>query len=234
LAKLVAIYLRVSSRSQDTQSQEPDLKRWAEAQDQGQPVRWYRDKFTGKTMDRPGFNRLLADLRAGKVARVVVWRLDRLGRTAQGLTALFEELLARGVGLVSLKDGLDLETPAGRLMANVLAGVAAYETEVRAERIMAGQAAAREAGKVWGGSARGRRLKVTAEQEAILRRLKSEGVGISAMARATGLSRPTIYRVLGEEESAPAGRARGPKRPRKGGGGGAAGRSADRPAAGGE
>ena len=218
MAKHTAIYARVSSRSQDTQSQEPDLKRWAEAQDKQQPVRWYRDKFTGKTMDRPGFNRLLADVEAGKVARVVVWRLDRLGRTAKGLTALFEDLLARGVDLVSLKDGLDLETPAGRLMANVLASVAAYETEVRAERIMAGQAAAREAGRSWGGSAKGRRLKVTSEQEAIIRRLKGEGVGVSAMARATGLSRPTIYRVLGGEAATrPARRAR---RAREAGGGG--------------
>jgi DNA invertase Pin-like site-specific DNA recombinase len=85
LAKHTAIYTRVSSRSQDTQSQEPDLKRWAGSQPEGQTVRWYRDRFTGKTMDRPGFNRLTADLQAGKVDRVVVWRLDRLGRTAQGL-----------------------------------------------------------------------------------------------------------------------------------------------------
>ena len=76
-------------------------------------------------MDRPGLNRLLADVSAGKVARVVVWRLDRLGRTAKGLTALFEDLAARKVNLVSLKDGLDLKTAAGRLMANVLASVAA-------------------------------------------------------------------------------------------------------------
>jgi DNA invertase Pin-like site-specific DNA recombinase len=228
LAKHTAIYLRVSSRSQDTQSQEPDLKRWAQAQPKEQPVRWYRDKFTGKTMDRPGFNRLVADVEAGKVARVVVWRLDRLGRTAKGLTSLFEDLLARGVDLVSLKEGLDLATPAGRLMANVLAGVAAYETEVRAERIMAGQAAAREAGKVWGGSAKGRRLKVTAEQEAMVRRLKGEGVGVSAMARTTGLSRPTIYRVLGSEATSHPGR--GARRARKGGGG--RGRPADSPGAG--
>lgn len=197
LARHIAIYARASGRSQGTQGQEPDLKRWV--QDQDRPVRWYRDKFTGKTMDRPGFNRLIADVAAGKVDRVVVWRLDRLGRTAKGLTALFEDLLARGVDLVSLKDGLDLATRAGRLMANVLASVAAYETEVRAERIVAGQAAAREAGKRWGGSAKGRRLKVTAEQEAMLRRLKGEGEGVSAIARATGLSRPTIYRVLGSE-----------------------------------
>ena len=53
MAKHVALYLRVSSRNQDTRSQEPDLKRWAAAQDQ--PTKWYTDKFTGKTMDRPGW-----------------------------------------------------------------------------------------------------------------------------------------------------------------------------------
>ena len=95
-------------------------------------------------MDRPGFERLMAAVRAGKVSTIVIWRLDRLGRTASGLTALFEDLRSREVNLVSLKDGLDLATPAGRLMANFLASVAAFETEVRAERVMAGLAAARE------------------------------------------------------------------------------------------
>ena len=201
MSKHTAIYLRVSSKSQDIASQEPDLTRWAEAHPDD-PVRWYRDKSSGKTMDRPGFAKLLADVAAGKVDRVVVWRLDRLGRTAKGLTALFEDLLARKVDLVSLKDGLDLGAPAGRLMANVLAGVAAYETEVRAERIYAGQAAARAAGKRWGGSPKGRRLKVTEEQAAVAKRMDGEGQGVTAIARATGLSRPTIYRVLGAEGGA--------------------------------
>jgi DNA invertase Pin-like site-specific DNA recombinase len=96
----VAIYVRVSSKKQDTKSQEPDLKRWAEAYADRQPVTWYRDKATGKNMDGPGWRKLEADIAAGKVAKVVVWRLDRLGRTASGLTALFDELRARKVGLV--------------------------------------------------------------------------------------------------------------------------------------
>src|SRR5579885_3889213 len=85
--------------------------------------------------------RLLADIWAGKGKSVGVWRLDRLGRTAKGLTALFDELVALKVNFVSLKDGMDLDTLAGRLIANVLASVASYETEVRAERIAAGKAA---------------------------------------------------------------------------------------------
>jgi DNA invertase Pin-like site-specific DNA recombinase len=131
-----------------------------------------------------------------------VWRLDRLGRTASGLTALFDDLRARNVGLVSIKDGIDLETAAGRLMANVLASVAAYENEVRTERIIAGQAVARANGKQWGGSEKGRRLKVTDEQITTIHRLHTEDTPITAIARATGLSRPTVYNVLGQAETA--------------------------------
>ncbi|MCP4591261.1 MAG: recombinase family protein, partial [bacterium] len=121
---------------------------------------------------------------------------DRLGRTAAGLTALFEELGRRNIGFESLRDKIDLSTAAGRLMANVLASVAAYENEVRSERIRAGQAAARANGKRWGGGVKGRRIKVTPEQTKTICRLKDEGEKIAAIARATGLSRPTVYDVL--------------------------------------
>ena len=87
-------------------------------------------------------------------------------------------------------------TAAGRLMANVLASVAQFETEVRAERVLAGQARAKAAGKTWGGSKPGRLLSVTKEQVAMILRLDEEGMSKAAIARATSVSRPTIYRVL--------------------------------------
>ena len=199
MSKHIAIYVRVSSKQQDAASQLPDLERWADAFGD-RPVKWYRDTFTGKTMDRPGWSKLQRDMDAGKVDRIVVWRLDRLGRTAKGLTALFDDLPRKGIGLVSLKDGLDLATPAGRLMANVLASVAQYETEIRAERVLAGQAKAKSHGKAWGGSRAGRLLSVTKEQVAAIVRLHGEGVAKAKIARATGVSRPTVYRVI--EQSA--------------------------------
>jgi DNA invertase Pin-like site-specific DNA recombinase len=134
---------------------------------------------------------------AGNVSKIVVWRLDRLGRTAAGLTALFEDLQRRRIGFEALKDKVDLSTAAGRLMANVLASVAAYENEVRSERIHAGQAVAIAKGKRWGGSRKGRRITVTTEQVQAVHRLKGEGEKVTAIARATGLSRPTVYNVLG-------------------------------------
>jgi DNA invertase Pin-like site-specific DNA recombinase len=191
-----AIYLRVSSKQQSHASQLPDLERWAAAHDG--PAEWYRDKFTGKTMDRPGMDRLLADLRAGLVERIVVWRLDRLGRTTKGLCQLFDELTDRKVDLVSLKDGFSLASPAGRLHARILASVAEYETEIRAERVAAGQAVARRNGKKWGGSKKGWRWKVTDDQAVAVKEMKAAGKKVTHIARVTGLSRPTIYRLLKE------------------------------------
>lgn len=149
-------------------------------------------------MDRPSWNKLVKAMESGRIAKVVVWRLDRLGRTAKGLTALFEDLTDKKIGLYSLRDSLDLSTPAGRLMANVLASVAAYETEVRAERVLAGQAAARNSGKTWGGSKAGRQLTVTDEQKSQVLSMKGEKIAI--IARTVGLSRPTIYRILKQNQ----------------------------------
>ncbi len=192
--KYDALYARVSSSAQDLRSQLPDLRRWVELNDR--PVRWFKDKATGRNMDRRDWRRLENAIAAGHVARVVCWRLDRLGRTARGLTALFEDLQNRRVGLVSLKEGLDLATPSGRLMCHILASVAQFETEVRGERVRSGQAAARAAGKTWGGSQPGRRLKVTDLQARTIRELKQLGEPITAIARTVGLSRPTIYSIL--------------------------------------
>src|SRR5262245_9955156 len=119
-----------------------------------------------------------------------------MGRAVKGPPDLFDDLRERKVNLVSLRDGLDLATPAGRLMANVLASVAQYETEVRGERVQAGQARARKAGKRWGGSKPGVRKVVKDIQVRTIRDMKAKGERIADIARTVGLSRPTIYAVL--------------------------------------
>ena len=196
MEKQIAIYVRVSTAQQTTRSQQADLKRWIEAQGLDGQVQWYEDKATGKNMDRPGWQRLQASIDAGQVERLIVWRLDRLGRTASGLCKLFEDLQAKKVRLVSLRDAIDLGTASGRLMANMLASIAAFETECRAERVRAGQEAARAAGKTWGGSRRGRLLGITVEQARTIKKLKVEGMKTTAIARSVGVDRSSIYRVL--------------------------------------
>lgn len=174
----------------------------------GTTIKWYTDVFTGKSMERPGMVKLLADIRGGKIKTVVVWRLDRLGRTAKGLTALFDELVVLKVNFVSLKDGIDLGTPAGRLIANVLASVASYETEIRAERIAAGRAAKQakidaivRAGGTpppvnKGGRPRGTPNKVTPTVAAMVLRMKAEKVKVAHISKELRLSRQTVYEVL--------------------------------------
>ncbi len=201
VVKPTAIYVRVSSRKQTERSQLPALKKW----EQGLGVKavWYWDKFTGTSMERPGFDRLLDDVRAGKVGTIVVWRLDRLGRTMGKLVMLYEDLQALGVSLISLTERFDLFGPAGKIIYAVTMAYAELENEVRTERVMAGQAAARAEGKRWGGSPKGYRYKVNAEQFRVVKRLKAEGASVSAIARATSLSRPTVYSIIADLGESP-------------------------------
>lgn len=195
---MLAIYCRVSSGSQNTASQEKDLRAWAAAQTE--PVEWYRDKATGTKMSRPAFDKLLADIRSGKVTKLAVWRLDRLGRTAKGLLELFEELQSLRCGFVSLRDAIDLSTASGRLLVTVLAGVAQFETEVRGERQRAGIEAVRAKNDgrcTWGGRKTGTRITVTPEKETAVREMNAAKKSKAEISRVTGLSRQTIYRVLG-------------------------------------
>ena len=196
--KHTAVYVRVSTSQQSARSQEPDLQRWVDAQDNTRlgEVIWYQDTATGKNMDRPAWQKIQTFIDRGHICQLVVWRLDRLGRTASGLCKLFEDLQAKNVRLISLMDSIDLGTASGRLIANVLASVAAYETEIRGERVLAGQAAARAVGKKWGGSKKGRRIKVTDEQLEAILIMNSRGDKITKIARTVCLSRPTVYRIL--------------------------------------
>src|SRR5262245_46658983 len=114
--KHIAIYCRVSSDKQQTASQEGDLERWVEAFAGESPVIWYRETSNEhRLMNRPEWNRLEAAMRTGAVCRLVVWKLDRLGRSARKLLELFEQLRDWGAAFYSLKESLDLETPVGRL-----------------------------------------------------------------------------------------------------------------------
>lgn len=195
-----AIYLRVSSSQQDTRSQEQDLKAWAAQQAaKGEAVAWYKDKATGTHFNRKDWRRLEADLTAGKIARLAVWRLDRLGRTAGETIRLLDDLEAKGIGFLSLRDGFDPSTPSGRLQRNILASVAQFETEVRKERQANGIAAARDAngGKCpWGGRKTGTRITLTKEKEVLARKLKAEGQTVTSIARVLGVARKTVYVAL--------------------------------------
>lgn len=197
---MIGYYERVSSVGQNLDGQHGELESHAKRQEAlGAETAWFTDKMTGKTMARPGFEALLADVRSGKVTSVVVWRLDRLGRTASGLLTLLDELQALKCNFVSMREGIDLATPAGRLMVVVLAGISAYESEVRAERQAVGIAAAHADGRRWGGRKPGTMQKRTAELDAHVRDLKAQGKPVAQIARLVKLSRPIVYAILAPE-----------------------------------
>lgn len=194
--KVVGVYLRVSSVGQDVKSQEPDLKDWLKAHARGRPIQWYRDTFTGKTMRRPGMEKLEGDVSAGKVDTVLVWRLDRLGRTAAGVLAFLEQLDVAGVKFVAARDGFDSDNPAGRLVRGVLAQVAAYEREVISDRIRAGIAKAKAEGKRWGGRKKGQRTRLTDKRLDAVQALLAAGTKKAEIARQLGISERSVYRAV--------------------------------------
>ena len=184
-----AAYIRVSTLEQSDDLQVDALNAWAKAQ--GVALTVYRDKFSGTTMARPGWNALEADIRQGKVGALVVWKLDRLGRTAYGTIGVLDDLAARKVRFVSITEGLDLATPVGKMLATMLAGFAEFETGMRKER----QAAGIAAGKCWGGSKKGWTKIRPATAKAVLD-LRAAGTSIGAIAEAVHLSYPTVSKII--------------------------------------
>ena len=203
MKKAIAVYLRVSTTGQDVKSQEPDLRAWVRAHGRGATVRWFRDQFTGATLNRPEMRQLETDVRSGRVGTVVVWRLDRLGRTAGQTITFLDELNAAGVRFVSLRDGVDTSAASGRLLRTILAGFAEYAREVISDRIRAGIARAKAQGKKWGGRKKGDRYKLSAEKLDAMKELLAAGKKKAAIARQLGISRATIYRSLGSLSAFP-------------------------------
>jgi len=140
---------------------------------------------------REAREKLLEAARRREIDVVLVWRLDRWGRSVTDLLATLQELEHLGVGFVSLTEALDLTTPAGRAMAGLLAVFAAFEREILAERTRAGLAHARENGKRLG------RPATAAVHAAEVRKLYRAGLSKSEIARRVQIGRTSVRRVLG-------------------------------------
>jgi len=140
-----AIYARVSTLDQEPENQLAELRRYVEAR--GWTLTEYVDRGVSGAKDRrPALDRLVVDARRRKFDVVVCWRLDRLGRNLKHLVTLLEELQAMGVAFVSLGEGIDCTTPAGKLQLHILAALAEFERSRIAERVRAGLVRVRAAG----------------------------------------------------------------------------------------
>ena len=141
-----AIYARVSTLDQEPENQLAELRRYADARGWA-PTEYVDHGVSGAKERRPALDRLLADARRRRVDVLVCWRLDRLGRHLRHLVTLLDELAALGVAFVSLGEGIDCTTPAGRLQLHILAALAEFERARCVERVHAGLHRARAQGK---------------------------------------------------------------------------------------
>ncbi|BBY28883.1 recombinase family protein [Mycolicibacterium sediminis] len=152
----------------------------------------FSDVMSGARDDRPGLTDLMGYVREGDT--VVVWKLDRLGRNMLHILQTVKALTERGVTLVSVTDGIDSATPAGRMMIGVLGSLAEYERELIKERTALKRAASRTNGTKFG-----RPRKVDdVERIATARRMKADGYTGRAITEYLGVSRATLYRYLDE------------------------------------
>src|SRR5437899_8992700 len=144
-----AIYARVSTVDQEPENQLQELRRYVQAR--GWTAAEYVDRGVSGTKDRrPALDQLLTDAKRRRFDVVVCWRLDRLGRSLKHLITLLDELQALTVAFVSLAEGIDATTPAGKLQMHILGAIAEFERERIRERVLAGLQRARREGKALG------------------------------------------------------------------------------------
>lgn len=186
----IAIYARVSTANngQDPETQLLPLREYAKART-FEIYREYVDVASGVKEKRPSLDELLIDARKRKFDAVVVWKLDRLGRSLKHLITLIEEFQALGIQFISYTEGMDTTTPAGKLLFNVIGAIAGFERDLIRERVKAGLQRARTQGRHLG------RPTVPYDTSRIVA-LRQSGRSVRGIAGEVGVSHTTVRRVL--------------------------------------
>lgn len=182
-------YARVSSTGQSLDVQISKLTAYGCTESDGLI---FQEKKTGTTDNRQELQNCLRHLRKGDT--LVITKLDRLARSTLHLTQIANDLNKRGIELVVLDQAIDTSTPTGRLLFNMLASIAEFETEIRKERQSDGIKKAIEKGVQFGAKA-----KLTPEQVLQLKQQRDAGVKIKELMATYGLSKASVYRLLSSD-----------------------------------
>lgn len=189
---MIAAYLRVSTKDQNTRSQRAELENYLRSNGiAAESVKWYEDQETGTTLKRPAFEQLQKDIFRGKVKTVIVWKLDRLSRRLRDGVNLLADWTEKNIRIVVVTQQLDLSGPIGRMIAAVMLGLAEIELEGIRERQRAGIALARQRGAY-----KGRKPGARKASPERARELKDKGNTLREIAIALNTSERTVARYL--------------------------------------
>jgi DNA invertase Pin-like site-specific DNA recombinase len=180
-------YARVSTKDQNLDLQLDSLKK-AGCTD----TYIYKEEISGATRERPQLQKLLEQIREGDV--VVIWKLDRLGRSLADLVHLVNEIQNRGAGLFSLHDNIDTTTPQGKLTFHIFAAIAEFEREIIRERTNAGLASARARGRTGGrppGLSPEAKIKAAAASS-----LYQQKKSVAEICNTLSISKKTFYKYI--------------------------------------
>lgn len=173
-------YARVSTQDQNLDLQQDALRNAG-------CKKIYEDKISGSRAERPGLTKVMEQLREGDM--LVVWKLDRLGRSVKQLVDMVEELHKQGIQFKSLTDAIDTSTPSGRFFFHVMASLSQMERELTIERTRAGLEIARQLGRKGG-----RKRQMTPSKVESARKLLANDIPPKDVAKNLGVSVPTLYR----------------------------------------
>ena len=187
----VALYARVSTlnQGQDPEVQLRELRQYAAARGWTVSAEYVDRGISGSVESRPELNKLMADAHRRRFDIVLCWKIDRFGRSLKHLVNALADLDAYGVAFVSLKDNLDLGTPSGRLMFQIIGAMAEFERALIQERVRAGLRNARAKGKAIG------RPRVTVDLPRIAA-LRAQGRSWASIAATLGIGEGTARRAI--------------------------------------
>ena len=191
--KTAAIYARVSTDKQKVDMQVEELKAYIRKRGFQAGQLYIDHGFSGGSLQRPSFCRMLSDAHKRAFDVLIVWKLDRLSRSLKDLITTLETLGSLGIDFISYDNSLDTSTPTGKLVFHVVGSVAEFERDIIRERVRAGLANARRNGKRLG------RPSILAKVSGKIHILKEKGLSNRAIARQIGVGEATVRRALNME-----------------------------------
>lgn len=187
MAKRIGIYLRVSTQGQNTELQRSEIESFLIAKGWSNK-KVFEDHATGTNANRPGLKALMSEVRDCKIDIVITWKMDRLFRSLRDLVSTLEEFRQRNVDYISVKDQIDMTTPAGILLTHLLGSFAQFESSLTKDRVIAGLENAKRKG-----IRLGRPPVINTD---LILRLNASGLSLGQISMRTGYSKSAIHKYL--------------------------------------